>query len=394
MRRHKRGNGEGSIFKRPDGRWVGSMTTGFNGNGRQARKDYYGKSRADIVRKLEEARKALAEGRSLSPERQTVGQFLDRWLADVVKPNTSPKTYRTYSDLLKQHLAPGLGGIDLYKLNPEHVQHFIKQRNEAGLSPTTVKHCRDCLRAALNVAMRWNLLVRNPAALAKLPRRIRRKPQAYNKAQARQFIQAIAGHRLEALFLVALCIGMREGEVLGLGIEDLDFENKLLTVRYSLQRIDGKLKLVPTKTEESQRSIRLPDLVVSALIAHLERQAKERAWAGEDWVETGRVFTTTKGTMLDARNMLRDYYKLRDISGVPKVRFHDLRHSAATLLRAAGVPTPAISKLLGHASTRTTDEVYSHVISDMEEEAAAKMDQIFKPVAVTVAVKSTSERSH
>jgi integrase len=175
---------------------------------------------------------------------------------------------------------------------------------------------------------------------------------------------------------------MREGEVLGLGWEDVDLENRVLRVRYSLQRIKGKLKLVQTKTEESQRSIRLPDLVVSSLIAHRIRQDQEKSLAADDWVETGRVFTTSKGTMLDARNLLRAYYALRDLGALPKIRFHDLRHSTATLLRAAGVPTPAISKLLGHASTRPTEEVYSHVISDMETEGADKMDAIFNRVAV------------
>jgi integrase len=187
-------------------------------------------------------------------------------------------------------------------------------------------------------------------------------------------------------------MGMREGEVLGLGVEDIDLENRRLMVRHSVQRVDGKLRLVPTKTEDSQRSVRLPEVVVSAMAAHLERRAQEKMAAAEDWVETGRVFTTRRGTMLDARNMLRDYYQLRDLSGLPHIRFHDLRHSAATLLRAAGVPTPAISKLLGHASTRTTEEVYSHVTPDMESAAAAKMDEIFNPVAVTVAVKSAAKK--
>ena len=264
----------------------------------------------------------------------------------------------------------------------------------AGLSPTTVKHCRDCLRACLNVALRWNLLVRNPATQVRLPRRIRRRPQVYNKVQARQFIETIRGHRQEALFLVALWMGMREAEVLGLGVDDVDLENRILQVRYSLQRIDSQLQLVPTKTEESEREIRLPAVVASALAAHLERRAQEKASQGEDWVETGRVFTTTKGTMLDARNMLRDYYRLRDLSGLPKIRFQDLRHSAATLLCAAGVPMPAISKLLGHSSTRTTQEVYAHVTNEMETEAADKMDAIFEPVAVNVAVKTALRKPH
>jgi len=223
-----------------------------------------------------------------------------------------------------KHLEPGLGRIDLYKLDPQQVQHFINEKAASGLSPTTVKHCRDCLRAALNVAMGWDLLVRNPAALARLPRRVRRKSIVFNRVQAREFIEAIRGHRLEALFLVALCMGMREAELLGIGVNDLDLENKVLHVRGSLQRVNGKLQVVPTKTEDSQRSIRLPDLVVSSLLSHLDRRSAEKAVAGDEWTETGRVFTTTKGTMLGARNMLRDYYKLRKLSALPCIPFHNL----------------------------------------------------------------------
>jgi integrase len=390
--KRRRGNGEGSIFQRADGRWVASLTTGYSGKGLQARKDYYGRSRAEVVRKLDEARKMLLEGRPLSPPKQTVGQFLVRWLQDVVHRNVSPKTYRTYSDLIAKHLTPGLGQIDLQKLDPQHVQHFLNVKGETGLSPTTVKHLRDCLRAALNVAMRWNLLVRNPASLAKPPKRVRRKPHVYNQDEAQAFLQEIKGHRLETLFLVALCIGVREGEVLALGWSEVDLERKIIHIRHSLQRVNGKLQLVPTKTEESQRTIRLPDLVVSSLAAHRERQLLEREVAGDDWVETGRVFTTARGTMLDARNLLRSYYVLREVAALPVIRFHDLRHSAATLLRATGIPTPAISKLLGHASTRTTEEVYSHVLPDMERQAAAKMDEILNPVAVNVAVKTRARK--
>lgn len=165
----RRGNGEGSIFKRADGRWVASITVGYTARGVQDRKSYYGRTRAAVVAKLDDAKKMLADGRSLSPEKQTLEQFLTRWLQDVVHPNVSPKTHRTYSDLVAKHIAPALGRIDLQKLGPQDVQHFLKIMGESGLSPTTVKHCRDCLRAALNVAIRWDLLVRNVASLAKPP---------------------------------------------------------------------------------------------------------------------------------------------------------------------------------------------------------------------------------
>lgn len=187
-RRRSRGNGEGSIFLRADGRWVASVTMGYNQNGLQARKNYYGKTRAEVVRKLDEAKKMLAEGHPLSAEKQTVGQFLTRWLTDVVRPSTSFKTHQTYSDLIRKHIAPGLGKIDLQKLDPQQVQHFLNTKSASGLSPTTVKHCRDCLRAALNVAMRWNLVVRNAASLARPPKRVRRKATVYTRDQAQEFI--------------------------------------------------------------------------------------------------------------------------------------------------------------------------------------------------------------
>lgn len=355
---------------------MASFTTGFDGLGRQVRKYVYAKTRNAVKEKLDEARKKHAEGLPMSSGKQTVTDFLDRWLREVAEPNVSPKTFQTYSYLVNNYLSPGLGSIALAKLSPQQVQHFLNALSAKRLSSTTVKHCRDCLRAALNVAMRWNLLVRNPAGLAKLPRRVRRKPQVFNSSQARQFMRLIQGHRLEALFLVTLCTGMREAEVLGLGLDDLDLDGQRLRIRGSLQRVDGKLELVSTKTEESQRSVLLPTLVVAALRAHLARREQERAIAGDDWEESGRVFVTRRGTYLDARNMLRDYYKLRDGSELPAIRFHDLRHSAASLLHAAGVPSQAIRKLLGHASVRTTQEVYSHVTTDLESAAADKMDAI------------------
>ncbi len=176
--------------------------------------------------------------------------------------------------------------------------------------------------------------------------------------------------------MVAPCLGMRGGKVLGLGLDDLDLDGQRLRIRRSLQRIEGKLKLVSSKTEESQRTVMLPALVVAALGEHLARREQERAIAGDHWVESGCVFTTRRGTFLDARNMLRDYYKLRDAAASPAIRFHDLRHLAASLLHAAGVPSQAIRKLLGHASVRTTEEIYTHVTKDMEPAAAGKMTSI------------------
>jgi len=354
----------------------------FDSRGRQKRSYVYGKTRAEAATRLDQKRKDFFEGKPLSVPKETLANFLKRWLTFKMDSKAiSPKSQRTYNDLINKHIVSALGHINIQRLAPDHVQRFVALKTEAGLSPKTVKHCRDCLRAALNEAMRSGLVNRNAPAQVRPPKQLRRPPQVFNKAQARAFLDAIRGHRLESLFLVALCMGMREGEVLGLSKADVDLENKRLHIRHSLQRIDGKLMLVPTKTEESQRSPILPDVVVSSLGAHFSRQDDERMMAGSDWVETGMVFTTGKGTLLDARNVLREYYKIRDTAGLPSIRFHDLRHSAASLLHASGVPLVAIQKLLGHASFRPTQEVYAHITSDLETEAASTMDELLAPPA-------------
>ena len=398
----KRANGEGSIFQRKDGRWCAELVIGYLPNGSPDRKTFYGTSQKAAREKLEEAKRALADGRPVSVPRQTLSTFLERWLEDYSKPSHRPKTYITYRDLIGLHIGPALGHIELAKLSAQNVQWFVKQLGEKPLgpapeegkedtrkpySPTTVKHCRDCLRAALNVAKDWKMILHNPADRIKLPARQKRKPNVFDQRQARIFFDAIKGDRLEALFILTLCLGAREGEVLGLRRNDVDLEGKRVHIRFALQRLDGKLTLVPTKTEESERSPRLPAMVVSALAAHLARQEREQADAGERWQDSGMLFTTSIGTMLDARNMLRTFDRLVQLSGLPKIRFHDLRHSAATILHVAGVPTQAIKNLLGHASARTTQEVYMHITPDAEDDAAAKMDQLLNPVAVTVAVK-------
>jgi integrase len=262
-------------------------------------------------------------------------------------------------------------------MGPQHVQQFLNdllkkpkaarktkpQTDQTGedvslaaiepqefLSPKTVKHCRDVLRAALNVAMKWNLVVRNAAALATIPTIRRRKPQIFDEAQARAFLESIFGHRLEALFWLALCIGPREGELLGLQWTDFDFAKGKVYLARSLQRVKpeeekkSRLELLPTKTEDSERGVWLPHIVLEKVLAHRTRQQEEREFAGSAWRETGMVFTTSTGTMLDARNMLREYYRLRGRTQVPKIRSHDLRHFGRHHSENGRHPRPSNSK--------------------------------------------------
>lgn len=387
----KRGNGEGSIYKDKDGRWRGSVHLGYRG-GKRLRKTVSARSRAEVARKVRDALQAAESGLRFGPERQSLADFLARWLRDVVEPGTRPKTARSYRDMVNAHIVPNLGKRKLLKLTPQDVRAFMRDKLSEGLSPKTVKHLRDTLRNALNVAVRDGLLVRNAAALAEPPKATNKEMAVFTPNQARQFLEEVRGHRLEALFSVTLALGLRQGEILGLRWRDVDLEGARLTVRYQLQRIDGRLRLVEPKTARSARTLMLPAVAVSALAAHQERQEQERLLAGTRWVETGMVFTTTIGTMLDQRNLLRDFYAILKTSELPKVRFHDLRHSAATLLLAQGVHPRVVMDLLGHSSIAVTLNTYSHVIPDMKRESAAQMDAILKPVASTVA-SSAAERA-
>jgi integrase len=411
-RLRKRANGEGSLYYREcDGRWAAEITAGYDDRGRQLKCRVYGKTQAEARRKLEAMKEGVEQGLSAKPEKLTVAQFLERWLnLKASRPHVSYKTEETYRDQVKVHIVPAIGRIELTRLTAEQVQQMVntllaKVKRNPGknadstsdasletLSPRTVKHCRDTLRAALNVAIEWNVIARNPAAHITVKQQ-RRRAAIYDEKQSAAFLEAIYGERLEALYWLALCLGPREGEILGVKWADFDFEAGKVQLLRSLQRVKQRgekkthLELVPTKTEESDRSVWLPQIVIEKVLAHQRLQEEERKLAGTEWAETGMVFTTRKGTMLEPRNLQRDFSRIRDRSKLPRIRFHDLRHSAATILKMGGVPDQAIQHLLGHASVRTTQEIYTHLTMDGQKQAANKMDEIFGPVAVTVAVK-------
>ena len=244
---------------------------------------------------------------------------------------------------------------------------------------------------ALGQAERWGLIARNVATLVDSPRVPRAEIQPFTPEQARLFLESIRGDRLEALYSVAMAVGLRQGEGLGLRWQDIDMGVGKLAVNHALQRIDGKLQLVETKRDRSRRTIMLPQLSLAALWAHRACQEQERLLASERWQETGFVFTTTVGTPLDGPTVTHRFQKALRMAGLPHLRFHDLRHTCATLLLAQGVHPRLVMEILGHSQISVTMNTYSHVIPAMQREVAAKMDEILTPVAVTVAVKTEGQ---
>lgn len=480
---YKRGNGEGSIYKRKrDGRWVAVLPLGWKSNGTLDRKEFVRSTRGEAVDAMEKAKRDHAEGKPVRFEDETLGHFLQRWLDDTKKISVKPKTFESYSWAVTNHLLPGLGRYQLHKLGPQEVQAFINEKAASDLSVKSIKILRDTLRAALNDAMKWSLVIRNVAALVTLPRSEKTEKRVWSISEAMAFLAAVQGDRLEAVFQLALCFGAREGEILALQWTDVDLEAGFVYVRATQQRVDGKLVSGSPKTGSSRRRIPFTPRLRELLAARKRTQDEERQWAAGDWEETGMIFTTSRGTRLDVSNLMRCYraavkraraefflqsaldrvssegkekagfwlscqlryadltlsgarsYVRRFQSGpwptnqkgqqrpytwqdaakslrqayekpkdAPKsepgtemppaenqveyIPFHRLRHTAASLMHEAGFPDQDIAKLLGHSTFRTTEDFYLHSTPDAEARTARNLDELFSPVAVTVAVK-------
>ena len=371
----KRGQNEGSIYKRKDGRWVAVASVGHK-DGKRWRKSFYGATRRQVQEKLTVALRAHQQGLPPAPETQTVAAYLDNWLENSVKPRVRPRTYEGYADHVRIHIGPQLGRIRLAKLSPEHVESFLNRKLAEGLAPRTVRYMHAVLRIALGQAVKRELLPRNVSALVDPPREERKEVQPLTPDQARSLLSAVEGERLEALYSVALAVGLRKGEALGLRWKDVDLDKGTIRVQGALQRINGKLQRVEPKTNSSRRTIALPEYVVGSMRKHRARQLQDRLLAGSKWHERGLVFTTTVGTPLDGRNITRHFQRILADAGLPRKRFHDLRHTCASLLLVQGVHPRVVMDTLGHSQMSTTMDIYSHVMPALQRDAAAQMHRL------------------
>ena len=376
----RRAHGEGSIYQIQDGTWRAVVPLG-NGKRRYLR----AQTRSELVRKTTAAKAARDAGRPES--RETLGAFLDRWL-DYARATARRRTADSYASHVEHHLRPALGDIRLVDLKREHVQRLLADLSLAGLAPSSVARVHAALRSALSQAERWGLVDGNVARLAKPPRNEHRELAPLSPDEARALLHAVKDHRLRALYAVALALGLRQGEALGMRWMDVDLASGQLTVRHQLQRrslpddailLTPRAGLIATKTHRGRRAIAMPPAIVEALAAHRLRQDAERELAGTKWVETGLVFTTAHGTPLDGPRLTRQLHRILADAGLPDRRWHDLRHSCGSILAAHGVPLPEIQAILGHANLATTS-IYLHSLSDSQKAAAQRMqDVLFGP---------------
>jgi integrase len=377
----KRGNGEGSISRRKNGTWRAEYTV-YTADGRK-RKTVYGKTRAEVAKKLAKALADREDGLLFDDEGLTVEEYLDRWLKDSVRENVRPQTLANYKLQVNHHIVPALGRLKLKTLTPAHVQRLYRQKLDGadgslGLSPSSVRYMHAVLHRALKQALRWGLVPRNVAEAVDIPRLVREEVQALSPEQARKFLDAARGDRFEALYVLAATTGLRRGELLGLRWADVDLGGDRPTLRVGrhLQRMrDGSgLKFVAPKSGKG-RTIRLSSRAVEALKAHRARQAEQKLKLGDLYEDTGLVFASERGTPLEPSNIDRRSFKpLLKKAELPNIRFHDLRHTCATTLLKMGQHPKYVQELLGHANIAITLDTYSHVLPGMGDGLAGAMD--------------------
>jgi integrase len=373
--------GQGTVTERRDGRWEARvmLPTG-------KRKCFYGKTQKEVERKLTEARRNLNIGVGvIADERLTVAAYVAQWLERMRPPRVRFSTHKRYTQLLV-HVTRAYGNRRLTSLTPSQVATLYQnlQRPEteggAGISATTAHHLHVVLHQAVDDAVKLDLLAANPTNRVDAPK-LRRAPiQPFTLEEARRLLEAARRDRLEALYVLALTTGMRLGELLALTWRHVDLETGKLQVVASLQRAEKGWTLGEPKTARSRRQIALSPMAVEALRARRTAQFAERLAAGSGWQHADLVFSTTVGTAFDPVNVNRiEYRRMLAKAELPARRFHDLRHTAATLMLLGNVPTKVVSERLGHATIAITLDTYSHVLPDMQRDAADAVEAILRP---------------
>jgi integrase len=373
----KRGNGEGSIYQRSsDGLWRGAMVTTDPESGQSVRRYVSGKTRAAAVEKLRRLRQAIDEGGPAPGSTITVNQLFTRWYADVLRHQVAASASSNYLSVATNHILPTLGAKRVAQVTTADVDRLLSHKLDAGLSVSTVQRIRSVMAQAIGQAMRWGWVSRNVATLARAPRSERREGRSLTPEQARALLSSLAGRRNQPLYALMLATGLRRGEALGLQWRDLDVEKSLLRVRRQLKWEGGSLVTSDTKTSRSRRTVNLPFPMVRMLEAHRCRQEFERSSSRLEWPDTGFIFTTSRGTPIDPRNLYREFQQIARGAGLGTWHPHELRHSAASLMLAQGVKLHVVSELLGHASIRMTADVYGHVLNPDREAAADAMGDL------------------
>src|SRR5215216_4643518 len=369
----RRGNGEGTITRRKDGRWEARYQV-HTASGPK-RKVLYGKTRAEVAEKLAKALSDRSSGLTFDTENLTLSEYLDRWLSDSVLDTVRQRTWERYEQLARVHIKPALGRIKLKALTSAHARALYREKMATGLASRTVQYIHTTLHKALNDAVADGLSPRNVTEGIKVPKPKKKEINPLSPDQARAFLAAARGDRFEALYVLAVHCGLREGELLGLKWEDVDLDAGTLAVRRTLSETRTGHRFEPPKNGKG-RNIKLTAGAVEAMRRHRKRQLEKRIQFAGLYEDHGLVFPNQVGKTMNAKNLTaRSFKPLLDCAGLPRsVRVHDLRHTCATVLLKLGQHPKYVQELLGHATIAITLDTYSHVLPSMGEGLADAMD--------------------
>jgi integrase len=375
---------KGHIRPRGKGTWaiILDLDRGSDGKRNQKWHTFKGNKR-DAEKELARLLHELNTGTYVLPAQETVGEFLEAWLRDYAALRVSPRTLQAYQHQVKAHLIPRIGRVRLDRLTPAVLQKLYAdllvdghRKRVGGISGATTQNIHNLLRSALGVAVKQGRLARNPCDAAEPPRREKREMSTLSAEEVARLLDAARGKWIYTPILIAICTGMRRGEVLALRWQDVDLERGLIRVSRSLEQTTGRLRFKETKTGKS-RAVAIPQILIDELRRHKGRQAEQRLAVGPVWENHDLVIAQDDGTPLSPDGLGIAFRRLITRVNVPRVRLHDLRHSAATLLLERGVNVKVIAEMLGHSSPNLTLSTYAHCVETMQRAAAEQMDAVF-----------------
>lgn len=376
-KQRKKVYGSGSVYQRKtsDQRWVASFIVEETGK----RKYLYADSQKEAEALLQKALREQEQGTLVTGPQQKFGDFLNRWLEEVHKPMIRISSYANYRNLLDKHILPALGHIRLQKLTAFQIESFYARKLKDGIAPATVQLMHAVLHKSLDYAVLRGFVPRNVSDTVSSPRKERHEIQTLTPEQAQHLLEVAHDHRLEALLTVALATGMRRGEILALRWKDINLEKRHLQIRHTVGHVAGHgyIETEP-KTKRSRRSLILPQKVIDALHHHYLTQLEEQKKAGASWEDHDLVFSNKHGGYLSSGTLFHMFTVLLKDAGLPHMRFHDLRHSAATILLTMGIHPKVVQELLGHSTISMTMDIYSHVLPSMQQDAMDKWDNLFQ----------------
>lgn len=375
----------GHIRERGPGKWalVYDAPPGPDGRRRQKTKIVHG-TKKEAQKALREIHQQIDNGCYVEPDRISLADYLDRWLKEYVQPNLSAKTAQEYAQKIRSYVVPNLGATRLVDLKPLHLQSFYNRMLESGgakgtgLSARSVLHIHRVLHKALGQAVKWQMLLRNPTDAAEAPKCRQLEMRVLDPAAVPRLLEATADTSFHMPVLLSLSTGMRRGEVLALRWADVDLDTGVASICRSAEQTKAGVHMKETKTAKSRRAVTLPASVIVALREHRGRQAQNKLLLGDGYQDHDLVCSYPDGRPIDPRYISSSFPSLLRRAGLPHIRFHDLRHTHATLLLAQGVHPKIVSERLGHSTIGITLDTYSHVLPTMQEEAARKIDSVLK----------------